>query len=272
MAVFDPLVFDPGVFDAGQIDGTGLVPVEILASVVSDQIFNSVFDPEVFDPEIFDTQALGKIPVESSGVLGGTLIDLPCVLPIEVLAQLSAGGPVSVVFHGFEQGGQPIPFDFLDGTTPIQESAIPIQVEFVGGKAYLTWFREAIKGRLRNDPFIVALVGVNIRYRPARIPEEYPSVTFFDFGNRPDANVPFLDRTVQIDIWGNSLEVSELIAQRIESLMDYAEARRTGNIPWQAVNGVRIAQSILGADRNEALDDGDTTRKTLEFRVLAYKI
>jgi len=156
----------------------------------------------------------------------------------------------------------------------IESGPTPIPFEALAWQSPLFYMREAIVQTIRNDSVLTSLLGTDnfrVVYRPAKIPERYPVVSFFDFGTRPDAQVPLMDRTIQFDVWGQTLDQAERIAERLEQLFDFPEARRRGVAPWSVGMGLRVEQSLLTTDRNDVLDDGDTTRKTLEFRVLAYK-
>ena len=132
--------------------------------------------------------------------------------------------------------------------------------------ATLTKLREALYTKLSGDAALTTLLGgANIFYRPRKAVISVPSVTYFDFGTKPDPLVPLMDRTIQLDIWERSTEKAEEIAFRIRQLLDLKnlvlpglEARPV-YLHWQA-------------DRDIPEEEGDIAHKTVEYRLLAYEL
>lgn len=127
--------------------------------------------------------------------------------------------------------------------------------------------RHKLRTVLVNDSELTGLLGGRrVFFRPRAEEIELPAVTYFDFGTRPDATVPFLDRTYQLDVWERRLDVAERIAQRIKVLLH--------NKPFARLPGgeAKVVYLQLVADRDDIAEEGDIVRKTLEFRLLAYDL
>lgn len=131
--------------------------------------------------------------------------------------------------------------------------------------APLTKLRESLVTVLNSDvPLTSLLTDGTITYRPRREAEiAVPSVTFFDFGVRPDNMVPLLDRTIQFDVWAETLETAEEIAHRLRQVLDLKPFDVGGD-------EARPVFLRLLTDRDMFEEDGDVAHKVLEFRLLAY--
>lgn len=136
----------------------------------------------------------------------------------------------------------------------------------------LTALREALVKRLRTDATLTALLGgsgasgtrIYRRLRKAKM--EPRTITYLDFGVRPDWAVPLRDRTVQIDVWDTDPVRAAEIADRVETLLD---GQPFGVLP----NGEMSVQYLgLTRDGDVVADDGDLFRATSEYRVLAYRL
>lgn len=126
--------------------------------------------------------------------------------------------------------------------------------------------RAAFAQRMATDLTLVTLLGgARVYYRPMKKEVEVPSVTYFDFGMRPDNRVPLIDRTVQVDIWETQVLRAEKISDRVQRLFDLQP------LPLPTLEA-RVDFVRLTADRDEVLDDGRVVRKSLDFRVLAYAL
>jgi hypothetical protein len=170
------------------------------------------------------------------------IVETGVVLPIEALAGLSSGLAIDV------------------------ESGVPLQ--------FLSAIRAAFFAKMATDPILVGLLGNDDRivYRPQRAPELYPAVSFLDFGAWPDPTVPLTDRTFQVDVWATYADEAERIADRIARLVDFRAAHQYGMQPIAMDPAIgRITGCFLTDDRDDIADEGDTARKTLGFRLLAYR-
>jgi hypothetical protein len=136
--------------------------------------------------------------------------------------------------------------------------------------APITGFRRAIERLLRDDAIIRRLTlpqgGVDnplrVAYRMAREQVAVPSITFFDFGTRPDNVVPLHRRTLQVDIWTETLELCEEVAVRVDQVL--TESGPLTEALW-------VAYIALTDDRDNLIPEGFLSRKTLMFEVLAYE-
>lgn len=136
--------------------------------------------------------------------------------------------------------------------------------------------RGAIRGemvsRLRADSDLTTLLGGTNRVirRQKRTAIEARTVTYIDFGSRPDATVPMLDRVIQVDVWDTDPVRAEEIAERIDAVLD--------GKPFGVVtdeddeNVVNVVYLGLTGDRDGVIEDGDFERVTREYRMLAYKL
>jgi len=103
---------------------------------------------------------------------------------------------------------------------------------------------------------------------------EARSVSYFDFGRKPDPGVPLRDKVFQIDVWDNSPERAANIASRIETLFD-PDGRGSGLGLVGGDSGQETANVVyigLISDSDVVEDEGDLVRATLQFRVMAYKL
>jgi Protein of unknown function (DUF3168) len=170
------------------------------------------------------------------------IVETGAVLQVEALAGVSSGLVIDV------------------------ESATPLQ--------FLSSIRAAFFAKMATDAVLAGLLGSDDRivYRPQRAPEVYPAVSFLDFGAWPDPTVPLTDRTFQVDVWATYADEAERIADRIARLIDFRAARQYGMQPIAMNPAIgRITGCFLTDDRDDVADEGDTARKTLGFRLLAYR-
>jgi hypothetical protein len=130
----------------------------------------------------------------------------------------------------------------------------------------LTAMRTELVSRLRGDAQLVGLLGGADRVvrRPSVIPPVRPLLTYFDFGTRPDATVPLLDWTVQVDIWDVDVDAAEVIAQRVGELLD--------NRPFSVDGVLKGVYLQLISDRDEVIGEADQARRIQEYRLLAYDL
>jgi len=153
----------------------------------------------------------------------------------------------------------------------IVAAGLPLAVESAAPLSFLAALRAAFFAKLATDPVLVGLVGPRIAYRPQRAPEGYPAISFLDFGAWPDPTVRLTDRTFQVDVWATYPDEAERIAARIDRLIDFRAAQQASLTPIALAPAIgRITGCFLTNDRDDIADEGDTARKTLEFRLLAY--
>lgn len=128
--------------------------------------------------------------------------------------------------------------------------------------------RQAIVKKLRDDTELTTLLGGanRIYHRARKQPVAARTVTYSDFGTRPDPTVPLRDRTFRIDVWDTSPERAANVAARIEDVLD---GQAPGFLPDDTANVVYMG---LVRDSDVVADDGDLVRATVEFRVIAYKL
>lgn len=146
----------------------------------------------------------------------------------------------------------------------IRSASFPIEV--IERVPTLTALREAIVTRLLNDAGLAALAGDRIYLRPARINlAVLPVVTLSDFGARTTPRIPLLDRIYQIDVWARDVDEAERLAVRVQAVLHEQ--------PLPLPSGqARIDYLSLIADRDDVAEEGDVSRKTLEFRLLAFEL
>jgi len=134
--------------------------------------------------------------------------------------------------------------------------------------------RQAIVKRLRDDSALTTLLGGSNRifHRMRKQPMEARSVSYFDFGRKPDHTVPLRDRTFQLDVWDTSPERAANIADRIEAIMDPEGKGRGSALGIVGGGTANVVYIGLISDSDVVADDGDLVRATLEYRVLAYKL
>jgi len=128
--------------------------------------------------------------------------------------------------------------------------------------------RDKILTVLKADGIIQTLLGDNVNndlaivYRMAREVVAIPGITIFDFGTRPDAAIaPFQSRTMQVDIWAETLAQAEELAARVDSVLNNAGAFSTQ---------LFVANISLSSDRDNIVPEGFMSRKTLTYNILAY--
>jgi hypothetical protein len=148
-----------------------------------------------------------------------------------------------------------------------------LSVAAAAGLDLLTQLRLALEARLRADAtLIAALRGEPGRIQPRQrlVPGERPLVTYLDFGHYPDAQVPFMDRTIQIDTWGTDARDTARIAGLVARNLD---CRPGKNRPMLAVPGVfRGVYQQLIRDSVDVAEEGDRARVTHEYRLLGYDL
>lgn len=135
----------------------------------------------------------------------------------------------------------------------------------------LTQLRGVVVGRLRADDDLVAALADDpqrIMRRPRTLPAVKPLVTYFDFGGRPDATVPWLDRTWQFDVWATDVDVADEIGEHLKRLLDPSPR---GNPP-QVPGLVKSCLFRLIRDADDVVGNGDLARLTQEYRLLAYDL
>lgn len=133
--------------------------------------------------------------------------------------------------------------------------------------AEFTVIRKAFRDILVGDSTLVALLGGTARvfYLRVRKPAEVPAISYFDFGDRPDIQVPLHERTLAIDIWANNFIQAEDIAARIRELLD--------RVPISIPTGeFSINHIFFDSEREAPLEEGDIVQKTLEFRYSVYQL
>lgn len=134
--------------------------------------------------------------------------------------------------------------------------------------APLVYFRKVIGRRLRQDALILNYLEENrsnplaIVYRMARETVAVPGITFFDFGNRPDATVPLHNRRMQVDLWHTNANTIEEMAIRVDQVLRAAQP---------ITHALFAAHLRLLSDRDNLVPEGFITRKTLEYVILAYE-
>lgn len=136
----------------------------------------------------------------------------------------------------------------------------------------LTALRMAVVKRLREDTTLTTLLGGSGAsgtriFRRLRMQKVEPrSVTYFDFGSRPDQTVPLRDRLFQFDVWDTDEDRAGEVADRLETLLD--------GQPFGVLPGGEMSVQYLGLvrDSDGVVDDGDLFRATSEYRVLAYRL
>ena len=133
--------------------------------------------------------------------------------------------------------------------------------------AEFTVIRKAFRDILVGDPTLTALMGGTSRvfYLRVRKPAEIPAISYFEFGDRPDIQVPLHERLLSIDIWANNFIQAEDIGARIRELLD--------RVPITIPTGEFFINFIFFEGEREApLEEGDIVQKTLEFRYSAYQL
>lgn len=127
--------------------------------------------------------------------------------------------------------------------------------------------RQAIRGALNHSSITGTVPMTRIVYRPRKSLTEFPAITFYDFGSRPDlkADIPLLDRTVTIDVWSKTLDEAEAIAEAV-----LVRLQGGTNIVPLALPEARVRYFALQSDIDIPEEDGEVVRKTLEYRCLAY--
>lgn len=133
--------------------------------------------------------------------------------------------------------------------------------------ADLTEVRVAIRDILVGDAALLTLLNGQPRvfYLRVRRTADIPAITFFDIGDRPDIQVPFMERTLTFDVWHNNFEEAEAIATRIRTLLDKRE------IPVPSGNWL-VNIIWFDGDREGPFEDGDLVQKTLDFRFSVYDL
>ena len=129
-------------------------------------------------------------------------------------------------------------------------------------------FQEAIRGALLHAS-VTSLCPADriVRRRPRRAPTDFPTITIFDFGASPDAAAPpYLERTVQIDYWAESLQDANAVAAAA------AQRLTIGIVAPLALPEIKLQYMQLVADRDDALDGADVVRKIHEYRCLGYQL
>ena len=134
--------------------------------------------------------------------------------------------------------------------------------------------RQTIVKRLRDDAALAALLGGpnRIFHRMRKQPMEARSVSYFDFGRKPDRTVPLRDRTFQLDVWDTSPERAANVADRIEAVLDPEGKGRGAAFGVVGGGTANIVYIGLIRDSDVVADDGDLVKATLEYQVLAYKL
>lgn len=134
--------------------------------------------------------------------------------------------------------------------------------------------RQAVVKRLRDDTALSTLLGGSNRifHRLRKQPMEARSVSYFDFGVKPDWTVPLRDRRFQLDVWDTSPERAANVADRVEAVLDPEGKGRGGALGIVGEGTANVVHIGLVEDGDVVEDDGDLVRVTLEYRVLAYKL
>jgi hypothetical protein len=132
----------------------------------------------------------------------------------------------------------------------------------------VTAIREAVVARLKARGDLVDLLGAadRIAWRNRRQAVTVPSLTYLDFGARPDPTVPLLERTYQFDVWTALKTLGSRIAHEVVLALD---GQPMGMLPGGQAN---VWFFGLEDQRDEPADDADVARTMLQFRVLAYRL
>jgi len=127
--------------------------------------------------------------------------------------------------------------------------------------------RGAVRGALLHASITALVPATRIIRRPRKALTEFPTITFYDSGIRPDNSprIPLMDRNFTIDIWAKTLDEAEVIAALVE-----ARLQGGSNIIPLAAPEARVQYFAQIADIDIAEEDGEVVHKTQEYRCLAY--